>query len=188
MGRSVKTHHSGQIAISPRPTIASGRAEAFLSFFYFVFFVFNCEPCKKWFPRPKQGCLMTPFREMNYGSGQVCAFHFSQTASLWWGSPYTKFLKMQLGSSPAKHFWPAGVSILSRWCPDGVAMVWRRVWRRVWRGRGEGVARVWRSVARVWRFSRGIFAQCKKYALRRFPATDACWMHYLSQIQNSAGG
>jgi hypothetical protein len=37
---------------------------------------------------------------------------FSQTASLWWGSPYTKFLKIQLATCPAKHFWPAGVSIL----------------------------------------------------------------------------
>ena len=65
---------------------------------------------------------------------------------------------MQLAGSPAKHFWPAGVSIVWRWCGDGVPMVWRgcgESMAMVWRGGGEGVARVWRwcgdGVARVWR-------------------------------------
>ena len=42
-----------------------------LSFFYFVLFVFNSEPWKKWFPQAKSGCLVTPFRVVNYGSGEV---------------------------------------------------------------------------------------------------------------------
>ena len=59
---------------------------------------------------------------------------FSHTASLWWGSPYIKFLKIQLGLYTAKHFWLTGFPILSRSCPDPFPMVLR--------GCGVGVARV----------------------------------------------
>ena len=44
---------------------------SFFSFFYFVLFVLNCEPCQKWFPQAKSRCLVTPFRDVNYGSGEV---------------------------------------------------------------------------------------------------------------------
>ena len=113
---------------------------------------------------------------------------FSQTTSLWWGSPYTKILQMQLASPPAKHFWPAGVEVwwrsweggvpmVSRWCGGGCGGGCGEGVATAWRGCGDGVARVWRGcgdvVAMVWRFSSRIFGQCAKYALPRFPTTGA---------------
>ena len=44
---------------------------SFFSFFYFDVFVLNSEPCKKWFPHRHWRCLVTPFRDVNYGSGEV---------------------------------------------------------------------------------------------------------------------
>ena len=44
---------------------------SFFSFFYFVLFVLNSEPCQKWFPHRHWRCLVTPFRDVNYGSGEV---------------------------------------------------------------------------------------------------------------------
>ena len=49
---------------------------SFFSFFYFDVFVLNSEPCKKWFPHRHWRCLVTSFRDVNYGSGEVCVFHF----------------------------------------------------------------------------------------------------------------
>ena len=49
---------------------------SFFSFFYFVLFVLNSEPCQKWFSHRQSRCLVTPFRDVNYGSGEVCVFHF----------------------------------------------------------------------------------------------------------------
>ena len=76
MGRSVKTHHSMQIAYPQDGSDAWWRGISFFSFFYFDVFVLNSEPCKKWFPHRHWRCLVTPFRDVNYGSGEVCVFHF----------------------------------------------------------------------------------------------------------------
>ena len=76
MGRSVKKHHSGRLRYHQDRRSHQEGQNSFLSFFYFVLFVLNCEPCKKWFPQAKQWYLLTPFREMNYGPREVCVFHF----------------------------------------------------------------------------------------------------------------
>ena len=48
---------------------------------------------------------------------------------------------MQLAICLAKHFWPAGVSMVCQWCVDGVPILWRGC---VARECGKGVALVWR--------------------------------------------